>query len=131
MIPNWKNGLIYIAILLAGIIIFTFIFSAPQKPTEIPLDEAITMSQNKEISKLVLDGDTLLITATDGRELKAPIGNMTYVDLKELGLNLANIDYSVKQSSIDWGGMLIGFLPFLALSGFLFYILFRARGVNN
>ncbi len=129
---GWKhNSFVYIAILLAGVAIFALIFSTPPKPTEISLNEAITMSQSDEIRELQIDRDALLITTTDGRELKVPIGGLNYVDLKDLGLNLDKIEYGIKPSGIDWGSTLLYFLPFLLFGAFLFYILFRARGANS
>jgi len=125
------KGLIYIAILLIAVALFSFLIPAAKKPTEIGLDEAIAMSQNDRIEKLVIDEDNLFITSRDGVELKAGIGYLNYVDLQELGLNLRGVDYEVKPSGFDWGGVLIGFLPLLLLGGLLFFIFRSARGANS
>jgi cell division protease FtsH len=90
------------------------------------------MSQNKEISKIEVDEDILLVTTTDGKELKTAIGTLTIVDLQELGLKLPEGGFEIKSSGgINWGGLLINFLPLL-IFGFLLFFLFRqARGANN
>ena len=75
MKASWmRNGLIYIIILVAAVILLFQFFPTGGKPTEISLDEAIAMSQNDEISKITVDGEELLITATNGAELKAAVG---------------------------------------------------------
>lgn len=127
MASSWRrSSLIYIVILIAGVALTTILFTAPEKPREINLDEAIAMSQDSEC---VLDGDTLFITATEGTELKIVVGNLNLVELQELGFNTKNI--TVKSPGFSWGSMLIGFLPLLLFGGLLFFIFFRARGANN
>ncbi|MFC1592695.1 ATP-dependent zinc metalloprotease FtsH [Candidatus Omnitrophota bacterium] len=132
MKPNFRvNRLIYLFIPLAGIAFITFFLPTLQKPAELRLDEAIAMSQNGEIKKLLIDGDILLITTSDGTEMKTFMGNLNYVDLQELGLDLSKIDYGFKPSGFDWGGLLISFLPLLLLGALLFFLFSRARGANN
>ena len=131
MPSGWRrSGLIYIAILLAVVAVATILISAPQKPTEVPLSEVITMSQGNKIEKIVEEGEWLTITTIEGTELKTNIGNLNYNDLRELGLN-RDIKYEIKPGGINWGNMLIGFLPLLLFGALLFFLLFRARGANN
>ena len=60
----WKrNILIYIIILVVVGFLFSRLFSTAQKPVEVPLSEAVALSQNVE-------GDELTLTTTDGSELK-------------------------------------------------------------
>jgi cell division protease FtsH len=133
MKASWmRNGLIYIIILVAAVILLFQFFPTGGKPTEISLDEAIVMSQNDEISKITVDGEELLITATNGEELKTSAGILTLVDLKELGLKLDGVDYEVKPTGFDWGGLLLTFLlPMLFLGGIIYFILRSARGANS
>ena len=137
MKPSWKrNSLIYIVILLAAVLLFSFLMPGSNDPEEIALSEAIAMSKNKEIKELLVDGDILFITATDGRELQTALGNLTIADLvdsqKGFGFVLPDGGFEVKSSGgINWGGLLINFLP-LVIFGFLLFFLFRqARGANN
>ncbi len=130
---SWmRKSLIYIIILVAAVILLFQFFPSPGKPTEISLDEAIVMSQNDEISKITVDGEDLLITATGGEKLKASTGNLTLVDLKELGLKLEGVDYEVKPTGFDWGGLLLTFLlPMLFLGAIIYFIFRSARGANS
>ena len=132
MKSSWmRNSLIYIIILVAAVVLLYQLFPTPGRPTEIGLDRAIAMSKNGEIAKITVEGDQLLITTIEDAKLKASIGNLTLVDLKELGLKLDGVDYEVKPSGFDWGGLAIGFLP-LILFGVLLFFLFRsARGANS
>jgi cell division protease FtsH len=132
MKTNWKrNGLIYILILLAAVLFFYFLMPGSSEPEEVPLSRVITMSQNKEISKIEIDGEMLLVTTIDDTEYKSyKEANSSIYDIKALDLTGVVID--IKGSSgINWGGLLINLLPLL-IFGFLLFFLFRqARGANN
>jgi cell division protease FtsH len=133
MKANWmRNSLIYIIILIVAIVLLFQFFPVSGKTTEIGLDKAIAMSQNGEIAKIAVKGDELLVTATDGTKLKTTIGNLTLVDLKELGLKLDGVDYAVETPGFDWGGLLISFLLPVLFFGAIIYFIFRsARGANS
>jgi cell division protease FtsH len=132
MKSNWmRNSLIYIIILVAAVILLYQLFPTSSKPTEIGLDKAITMSQEGGIASIVVDNEELLITTLDGRELKTSIGNLTLVDLQELGLSLDGVDYEVKGSGFDWGSLLISFLPLLLFGALIFFLFRSARGANS
>ena len=132
MKSNWlRNSLIYFIILVAAVVIFYQIFPITQKPTEIGLDEAIAMSQNGEIAAIIVDNEELLITSTEGTEMKTAIGNLTLVELQELGLNLEGVDYEVRPSGFDWGGLMIGFIPLILFGVLLFWLFRRAQGANT
>jgi cell division protease FtsH len=132
MKSSWKrNSLIYIVILLAAILLFSFLIPGTKKPEEIPLSQVITMSQNKEIAEIEVDEESLLITTVDGTEYQTyKEANASIYDIE--GLNLEGIDYDIEGSSgINWGGLMINFLPIL-IFGFLLFFLFRqARGANS
>ncbi|MFC1991887.1 ATP-dependent zinc metalloprotease FtsH [Chloroflexota bacterium] len=128
---NWKrSGFLYIAILLAVVVITTVLLSTPPVPTEVPLSEIIARSQGNDIAKIVEEGEWLTITYTDGSEDKANIGMLNYNDLRELGLD-TDIKYEIKSGGINWANVLVGFLPLLLFGGLIFFIFFRARGANN
>ena len=95
----------------------------PIQPPEIPLSEVIAMSQNNEIEKIVVEDEELLITATDGSELRAfKEPNTSIFDIE--GLNLEGVVVEEKGSTgFNWGGLLMNFLPLLIFSGLLLLIL--------
>ncbi|MCX6003259.1 MAG: ATP-dependent zinc metalloprotease FtsH, partial [Chloroflexi bacterium] len=123
-------SLIYLLIFICGIILVTWVLRTPTAvPQEIPISQVVTMSQNDEIKKLVVNGQWLDITAQDGTQLKSYKGDMSLFDITDL--KLAGLDYVIQPSSIDWGSLLFSFLPMLLFGAIIFFLFFRARGVNN
>ena len=132
MKAGWiRSSLIYVIILVAIVVLLYQFFPFTPRPTEISLDEAIAMSQNGEVTELVVDNGELLITSTADVEMKAVIGVLTLVELQELGLNLEGVDWEVKPSGFDWGSLLIGFIPLILFGALLFFLFRSARGANN
>ena len=139
-----RKSLIFILLLIAVVVFATFLFSTLQKPTEIALSEAIVMSQNNEIEKIVVDGDELLITPVgevtvttiDGREITT---SDTITTIKESNANIYDIEglkldppvkVEVKASGFEWGSILFTLLPIILIGGLLFYLFRRAQGAN-
>ncbi|MDZ4231059.1 MAG: ATP-dependent zinc metalloprotease FtsH, partial [Dehalococcoidales bacterium] len=130
MSSTWKrSGLLYIAILLAGVALVTGLFSTPPEPAKIPLSEVASMSRSNQIERIVVEDEWLTITTTDGTELKSFKGDTSLFEIT--GLNLEGVEFVIEPGGIDWGSMLLGFLPLLLFGGLLFFIFFRARGANN
>ena len=89
------------------------------------------MSQNKEIQEIEVEDTALLVTTTEGKELISY--KESTISIYEIeGLQLEGVVIDIKGSSgINWGGLLINFLP-LVIFGLLLFFLFRqARGANN
>jgi len=132
MKPSWKRNIfVYIVILLAAILLFSFLMPGTKQPEEIPLSKVIAMSQSKEIAEIEIDEELLLITTVAGEELRA--FKESYASIYEVeGLNLEGIVVNIKGSSgINWGGLLINFLPLLIFGGLLFFLFRQARGANS
>ena len=126
-----RNLIIFIAMLSVAIALFSYFAPTTTKPEEISVDEAIAMSQNNEIEEIIVDGEELLITSTVGTELKATIGNMSLVDLQELGFNFEGVDWTIKPLGFNWANLALNFLPLMIFGGLLFFLFRRAQGVNN
>ncbi|MBA7469394.1 ATP-dependent zinc metalloprotease FtsH [subsurface metagenome] len=126
-----RNSLIYIAILLAAVALFSFLLPTTQKPEEIPLSEAIAMSQQGKIEKIVVEDTELLITTRDGTEVKTfKEANANIYDIE--GLALEGIVVEIKGASgINWGSVLLNFLPLILLGALLFFLFRRAQGANS
>jgi len=130
---NWKrNGLIYIFIVIAAILLFSFLFQGTNKPEVIPLSQVITMSQNKEISEIEVQEEQLFITTTNGDKYKAfKEVNASIYDIEGLNLDPQTVEVKIKESGIEWGSLMFSLLPILFI-GFLLFFLFRqARGANS
>jgi len=132
MRPSWRrNSLIYIAILLAGIALIAFLVPTASKPTEVPLSEVIALSQSGEIEMILVEGDELTITKIDGTEVKTfKESNASIYEIG--GLNLEGVIVDIKGSSgINWGGLLLNFLPLIIFGALLFFLFRSARGANS
>ena len=130
MKPWWRrNSLVYIIIIVSAIALLAYLLRVPQqKPEVIKLSEVIAMSQDRQIEKLVIDGEWLLV---NNEECKANISNFNFDGLREIGLNLDGVEYEIKSAGMNWGSMLLSFLPLLLFGGLIFFLFFRARGANN
>ncbi len=129
---NWRrNSLIYIAILVAGIVLAFSLWPGADKPEEIPLSEAITLSQSGGIEKIVVEGDQLTITTTEGTELKTfKEANASIYEIA--GLNLEGVVVDIKGSSgVNWGSLFLNFLPLIIFGALLFFLFRSARGANS
>jgi len=130
--PNWKrSSLIYIAILLAAIALFSYLIPSANKPEEVPLSEVVAMSQGKRIAEIKVEDDMLLVTTLDGTELRAfKESNASIYEIE--GLELEGVVVDIKGSSgINWGALMINFLPLLLFGGLLFFLFRQARGANS
>ncbi len=126
-----RNLIIFIAIAITAIALFAYFTPATKKPEEIPLNEAIAMSQSGEIAQITEENDALLITTIDGTELKTIKGNLTLLELEELGFVLPEGGYEIKPlGGFNWS-MMINFLPLIIFGGLLFWLFRRAQGANT
>ena len=132
MRPGWKrSSIIYVAILLAAIALFSYLIPSANKPEEVPLSEVVAMSQSKRIAEIKVEDDMLLVTTLDGTELRAfKESNASIYEIE--GLDLEGVVVDIKGSSgINWGGLMINFLPLLLFGGLLFFLFRQARGANS
>ncbi|MFC1968998.1 ATP-dependent zinc metalloprotease FtsH [Chloroflexota bacterium] len=125
------SSLIYIFLIIMAIAVVSRLFYATDEPAEIPLSQAIAMSQKKEIARIEIVEDLLIITTTDGRELETfKEANASIYDIE--GLELDGLEVKVKSSSgIDWGSVIFSFVPLLLFGGLLFFLFRQARGANS
>lgn len=128
---NWRrSGFLYIVILLGAVAVATAFLASPAEPVEVTLSELINMSNEGKVTSIVETGEWLTVTTFDGSEVETNIGYLNYADLVELGLS-KEVEYEIQASGINWGSMLLSFLPFILFGVFIFFIFFRARGANN
>jgi len=132
MNPSWRrNSLIYIAILVAAIALISFLWPGAEKPEEVPLSEVIARSQTGEIEKIVVEGEVLTVTTTDGAELRT-FKEVNASIYEITGLNLEGVIVEIEGSSgFNWGGLLLNFLPLVIFGALLFFLFRSARGANS
>jgi len=126
-----RNIFTILALVITAAVVVYAILPMSQKPVEMPLSEAVAMSQKGEIEKIVVDGDKLTITTSDGKEIVTyKESAATLYDIKDL--NLKGVEVDVKgDKGINWGSLLINFLPIIILGGLIYFIFRSARGANS
>jgi cell division protease FtsH len=131
MKSNWKSNIfIYLAIILTGIAIFTY-FMPMDDATEIPLSQLIAMSQNNELERIEIEENILRVTATDGTKYIAYKETIASIyEIENLNLNGITIEV-IGTSGINWGALLLNFLPLIIFAGLLFFLFRRAQGANS
>jgi cell division protease FtsH len=131
----WQGSLFYILVLIA-IIALAFSFFQPKGPESVSLYAFIDQAKQGQIDTIQQDGNLVLGLKNDKEIIKTSFLGSTkeLMDaLQSAGINVNEgvVKIDVKASSIDWGGIIISFLP-LVIFGVLLFLLFRsARGVNT
>jgi cell division protease FtsH len=136
-----RNSFIYLLILVAAIALFlSFINQGSVKePGSMTIGEVIQEAKKGTIKKIVVEGDTLTVERYDSNvkstSRKEPNSNI-YQILKDAGvqpteLDRISIDVKKPPEFGNWIGMMLQFLPFIFLAGFLLFMMRQAQGTNN
>jgi cell division protease FtsH len=141
MSNKWTgNVFIYLIIFVAIIAIFFTLFSSGGRSEELGLTDMLSMVKSDQVSKIVVDGDKLIITPRTG------LAGEVFTATKEPGTSIfdllasadiqaseVGIDVEVKQSSSFNGifGILLQFLPLIFFGAILFFMMRQAQGSNN
>jgi len=125
---NW----IYIFILVVSMAIVWFLIRGvpQQQPELIPISQVVEWSQNGEIASMAMDGPWLdVYKQGDDTKYQCYVGPESYWTITNL--NLEGVEYEIVEGGIDWGSLILTLLLPLAFIGFMFFMFFRARGMNN
>jgi cell division protease FtsH len=134
---KWWQGSLFYLVVLISIIALAFNFASSSKgPEEISFYDFARRANISDIDTIRQQGNTLIGLLRDKEVVRTSFVGSTkeLMDaLKAAGVVLddGKVKLDVKAGGMDWGGMLIGFLP-LVLFGVLLFFLFRsARGANT
>ena len=122
----FRNGFIYLLILVAIAALFFNIFQQPRQPNSVPISKAAQDVQLGNVKKIASAGTTLTLTYKDGTQALTQKSNRDVgveETLKNLGVapdKISGVDIVYEQPA-QWGGILT------ILSGFLPLILGRLR----
>jgi cell division protease FtsH len=134
-----SNSFVYLIIFVAIIAIFFTLFSSGGNTQKIDISAVLQMAENSQISKIVVDGDRLIITPkNDPNELliaaKEP-GTSVYELFQAAAINPVDKDIQIEvQRSSGFGtlfGVLLQFLPLIFFGGILVFMMRQAQGSNN
>jgi cell division protease FtsH len=114
---------------------FSF-FPVNKGPTEVDFYSFIDSTQSGQINSIQQDGNTIIGLKDDKPVIKASFmgGTKDLMDsLKDAGVKLGagGIKFEVKTGGIDWGNLMLSFLPLVLFGALLFFLFRSARGANS
>ena len=133
------NTFIYLIIGVAVIAILFTLFTSGDNAQEVSLTQVLSMAKNRQIDRITVDGDRLLITQANAPNqplvaTKEP-GTSVFALLEAEGIKPAElgIQVDVKKSSGlgNFFGILIQFLPLIFFGAILLFMMRQAQGTNN
>ncbi|MGB5933168.1 MAG: ATP-dependent zinc metalloprotease FtsH [Anaerolineae bacterium] len=139
MSSRWfRNGLVYLLIIVAVGALFFNVFSRPEGLTTVPLTEVAQEAKKGNIEEIVVSGDELMVTLASGEKVRSNkdrTSDITEV-LRNLGVTenqLSSISLQFKEPSEfgNWIGLLTSFLPVILFGGLLLFMMRQAQSGNN
>ena len=133
------NAFIYLIIFVAVIAIFFTLFSSGDNAEEADLTTILSLADNEEISKIVVDGDRLIATPKNNPNrpltaMKEP-GTSIFEILQAAGINPLEKSIQIEaKTSGGFGsifGILLQFLPLIFFGAILLFMMRQAQGSNN
>ena len=141
MDTKWlRNSFIYLLILVAAIALFISVVPTGGKDSgEAKISDVIQLAAQGKIGKITVEGDTLTAERSDNAaKLRARLGpnQDVYEILKNAGVSQTNVEaiqveYKKPADLGNWLGLMVQFLPFIFLAGFLLFMMRQAQGSNN
>jgi cell division protease FtsH len=133
-----RNGLMYLIIVVIAVALFYNVYSASTGVTPVPITSVAEDVREGRISKIVVSGDELKITRTNGVEVvsrKEPGADLTEV-LTNLGVTQQMLNGIVieVQTPSEWGSwlaILSSFLPLILIGGLLLFMMRQAQSGNS
>ncbi|HEX9074981.1 MAG TPA: ATP-dependent zinc metalloprotease FtsH [Anaerolineae bacterium] len=135
----FRNGFIYLLILVAIAALFFNIFQQPRQPNSVPISKAAQDVQLGTVKKISSSGTTLTLTYKDSQTAittKANRDISVEETLKNLGVapdKVAAVDIVYEQPA-QWGDILTilsGFLPLIFVGALFFFLMRQAQSGNN
>ncbi len=140
MKPSWfRNGFVYLVILIALAMMFLNIFPSQSKRPSIPINEVAINIKTGLVKKIVVDGDALIIEqAVEPKQVlsrKDHAADLTQI-LRNLGvteeeLAKINIEYTKPSDLGNWMALIGSFLPLIIFGGLIFFMMRQAQSGNN
>jgi cell division protease FtsH len=132
----WQGSLLYLLILVALLALAFSFFPVNKGPKEVDYYTFIDNAKNKQIDDIQQDGTTIIGLKDDKPAVKASFVGSTKElldSLKDAGVQLGDtgIKFEVKTGGVDWGSIMLTFLPLLLFAAFIFFVFRSARGANT
>ena len=132
----WQGSLLYLLILVALLALAFSFFPVNKGPKEVDFYSFIDSAQSGQINSIQQDGNTIIGLKDDKPVIKASYlgGTKDLMDsLKDAGVKLGadGLKFEVKTGGIDWGNLMLSFLPLVLFGALLFFLFRSARGANS
>jgi cell division protease FtsH len=132
----WQGSLLYLLILVALLALAFSFFPVNKGPKEVDFYSFIDNAQSGQINSIQQDGNTIIGLKDDKPVVKASFvgGTKDLMDsLKDAGVKLGadGLKFEVKTGGIDWGNLMLSFLPLVLFGALLFFLFRSARGANS
>ena len=133
------NAFIYLIIFVAVIAIFFTLFSSGESAQPTSLTQLLTMAKRGDVSRIVVDGDKLIITprlSPNERLIVTKDPETSVFDLlavEGIRPTESGIEIEVQRSSSLGSvfGVLLQFMPLIFFGGILLFMMRQAQGTNN
>ncbi|MDP2954571.1 MAG: ATP-dependent zinc metalloprotease FtsH [Chloroflexota bacterium] len=135
MESKWfRNGFVYLLILIALAAILFTLFSSPSTK-ELSLSEVIEMAKADQIGSIeVRENDLTIITKNSEKMRSRKESGSSIVEiLKDAGIASGKVNVAVKDEGRlgNWAGLLINFLPLIFFGALLIFMMRQAQGTNS
>jgi len=138
--PQWfRNGFIYLLILVAIVALGFGIFQQPRQPNAIPISKVAQDIELGNVRKVSSNGTTLTVTYKDGSSVTTNKANRDVTveeTLKNLGVSpdkVSTVDIVYEQPP-QWDSILalVGtFFPLIIVAALFFFLMRQAQSGNN
>lgn len=120
-----------LAIFIVGALAYSLFGYDGNKPPTIPLSDLVTQVETGKVDKIVVRGEELKITTTDGKEYSSR--KERNVSLRDSGVDVTKVEIEVvdDESGLVWLNVISQLLPFILIFGFLWFMLRQAQGTGN
>jgi cell division protease FtsH len=136
-----KNSFIYLLIIVALIALFLSFFppNGGKQPQQMSLGDVIQLAKQGQIKQITVQGSTWIVdrkdTNVEARVESDPNANI-YQIFQAAGVPQnqvadINVVYQKPAEFGNWLGLMVQFLPFVFLAGFLLFMMRQAQGSNN
>lgn len=128
-----QRGFLYLLILVAMIAVFFTFFPRSPSMEERSITEVISLANAGQIKSITVKGDELLVTTIQEEQFKSfkESGSSVFELLGDAQSKIAEGIKVEPESSFNWGGLFINFLPLLFFGALLFFLLRGAQGAGS
>lgn len=132
----WQGSLLYLLILMTLLALAFSFFPVNKGPEEVDFYTFIDKIKSNQVAVIQQEGNTIIGVKDDKAVFKSSFVGSTkeLIDsLKDAGVELGEngVKFEVKTDSLDWGSIMLSFLPLVLFGALLFFLFRSARGANT